>query len=80
MRKVDYILVVIAMIIALGLFTVYQITVSPKILEYLVRIGILSNSKETLKDVILIFYSLMAVLFIVVAIFLIRILAKLFKG
>ncbi|MCL2567117.1 MAG: hypothetical protein FWE18_03340 [Alphaproteobacteria bacterium] len=79
MKKLDYLLVVIAMIVAFCLFVVYQIATSAEILNYLVKAGVFTNSKETIKTVILTFYSLIFLLFIVAALFLCRILIRLIR-
>ncbi|MDR2008142.1 MAG: hypothetical protein LBQ34_04120 [Alphaproteobacteria bacterium] len=79
MKKLDYLLVIIAFMVALGLFVVYQIATSPEILNSLVKAGMLNNSKETIKNVILTFYSLIFILFIVIALFLSRVLLRLIR-
>ncbi|MDR0484350.1 MAG: hypothetical protein LBH40_03650 [Alphaproteobacteria bacterium] len=76
MKKLDYLFILIAMIIGLCLFTVYQIISNPEILQYLIKAGIFNNSKETLRMIILTFYSLIFTLFVVVAVFLCRILIR----
>ena len=79
MTKLDFLLVVIVMIIALCIFSIFQITANKGAFDFFVKMGVLDNTKETFKAIIITFYSLLGLLFIVLALIFIRILAKLYK-
>lgn len=79
MTKLDYLLIIIIMIIALCLFSISQIIGNKEALNYFVKLGVLDNSKETIKTIILTFYSLLGTLFILLGTVFVRILLRLFK-
>lgn len=79
MNKLDFLLVAIVMIIALCLFTIFQISASKEAIAFFVKSGIFDNTKETIRAVIITFYSLLGLLFILLGLIFIRILFRLFK-
>ena len=79
MTKLDFLLLAIVMIIALCIFSIFQVSANKAAFDFFVKLGVLDNTKETFKAIILTFYSLLGLLFIILALIFIRILARLFK-
>ncbi len=74
MKKLDFIIVFIIGIAVLFLF----ILLSPSFVQLLVRVGVIENSKIGFQNIIVLFYTILGIIFVLLATIFIRVLAKFF--